>query len=109
MDLRRMVTVAAALLVVSRLGPIASAEEPAAVFKDNCAKCHGETGQADTPAGQMLKVPKLAGNTKVAGMAVADLVKSVKENEKHKAMLKKLSDAQIEAGASAARTLAGGK
>jgi mono/diheme cytochrome c family protein len=104
-----MVTVTAALLVVSRLGSIASAEEPAAVFKDHCAKCHGETGQADTPAGQMLKAPKLAGNTKVAGMAVADLVKSVKENEKHKAMLKKLSDAQIEAGASAARTLAGGK
>jgi len=102
-------TLTAAMLLMPGVGPVARAEEPAAVFKDHCAKCHGETGQADTPAGQMLKVPKLAGNTKVAGMALADLVASVKQNEKHKAMLKKLSDAQIEAGASAAKTLAEGK
>ena len=60
----------------------------------------------DAPAGKMLKAPKLAGNTKVAGMAVADILKAVKENEKHKGMLKKLSDAQIEAGATRAKAFA---
>jgi mono/diheme cytochrome c family protein len=109
MDVRRIVRVTAALLVVSGVGSTGWAEEPAAVFKAHCAKCHGETGEADTPTGKMLKVPKLAGNAKVAGMAVADIVKLVKENEKHKAPLKKLSEAQIEAGASGAKTVAEGK
>ena len=87
----------------------ASAEDGAAVFKAQCAKCHGETGESDTPAAKTLKVPKLKGDAKVAGLSLEDIVKSVKANEKHKSFAMKLSDDQINAAAGHAKQLAGGK
>jgi mono/diheme cytochrome c family protein len=87
----------------------ATAEDGSAVFKAQCAKCHGETGEADTPAGKTLKVPKLKGDAKVAGMSVEDIVKAVKENQKHKSFITKLTDEQINAAAGVAKQLAGGK
>jgi mono/diheme cytochrome c family protein len=87
----------------------ASAEDGAAVFKAQCAKCHGETGESDTAPGKALKVPQLKGDAKVAGMSVDDIIKSVKANEKHKSFVTKLSDEQIKAAAGVAKQLAGGK
>ena len=89
----------------------AFAADGAAVFKSHCAKCHGETGKADTPAGKALKVPALAGDAKVSGSSVADLVTAIKGNEKHgkAGVLKGMSDADVEAAATQAKTLAGGK
>jgi mono/diheme cytochrome c family protein len=85
------------------------ADDGAAVFKEQCAKCHGETGDSDTPPGKSLKVPPLKGNAKIAGMPLADIVKAVNENEKHKAVVKKLSAEQLNAAAATAQQLAGGK
>ena len=98
--------VAALLLATPAL-----AADGAQVFKTHCAKCHGETGKADTPAGKALKVPVLAGDAKIAGASVADVVKSIKGIEMHgkSGVLKGLSDADIEAAAGQAKTLAGGK
>jgi len=87
----------------------AAAEDGAAVFKAQCAKCHGDTGEADTPAGKTLKVPHLKGDAKVAGMSLDEIVKSVKENAKHKSFIAKLTDDQISAAAGVAKQLAGGK
>ena len=89
----------------------ALAADGAQVFKTHCAKCHGETGKSDTPAGKALKVPALAADAEVGGASVADLVKAIKENAKHakSGVLKGLSDADVEAAASQAKTLAGGK
>jgi mono/diheme cytochrome c family protein len=87
----------------------ATAEDGAAVFKAQCAKCHGETGEADTPAGKTLKVPKLKGDAKVAGMSVEDIVKAVKANEKHKSFITKITDEQINAASGHAKQLAGAK
>ena len=87
----------------------AAAEDGAAVFKTQCAKCHGDTGEADTPAGKTLKVPKLKGDAKVAAMSLDDIVKVVKENPKHKSFITKLTDEQIGAAAGAVKQLAGGK
>jgi len=104
----RMLTVLT--LGASLVTPIyAAAEDGAAVFKAQCAKCHGETGESDTPAGKTLKVPNLKGDVKVAGMSLDDIVKSVKGNEKHKSFITKLSDEQIKAAAGVAKQLAGGK
>ena len=89
--------------------PMYAAEDGAAVFKAQCAKCHGETGQSDTPPGKALKVPMLKGDAKVAAMTVDDIVKSVKANEKHKSFIGKLTDEQITAAAGVAKQLAGGK
>jgi mono/diheme cytochrome c family protein len=109
MNLRRLTAVATTMIALAGRGGPCRAEDPAAVFKEHCAKCHGETGQADTPVSATLKVPKLAGDAKVAGMAVPDIVKMMKENEKHKTMLKKATDEQLAAGATHAKALAQGK
>ena len=79
------------------------------VFKDNCASCHGETGHADTTAGKALKVPQLAGDAKVAAMSPIELMAAFKANEKHKALLKKLSDDDIAAATARAKEIAGAK
>jgi mono/diheme cytochrome c family protein len=111
MPLRMMVVAATALIVLAGSGIIARAgdEDPAAVYKEHCAKCHGDTGRGDTPSGKMLKTPDLVGNAEVAGTPVPDLVKAIQASEKHKAPLKKLSEAQITAGATRAKALAEAK
>ena len=87
----------------------AIAEDGAAVFKAQCAKCHGETGEADTQAGKTLKVPTLKGDAKVAGLSVEDLVKVIKDNAKHKSFVTKMTDEQVSAAAGHAKQLAGAK
>ena len=99
------ITFGAALLLPWR----ATAEDGAAVFKAQCAKCHGETGEADTPAGKTLKVPKLKGDAKVAGLSIEDLVKVIKDNAKHKSFVTKMTDEQVSAAAGHAKQLAGAK
>jgi cytochrome c len=85
----------------------AAAADGAAVWKAQCAKCHGETGAADTSAGQMLKTPALPGNEKVAGMTVADVVAAIRASKKHAGL--KLADADLEAAAGYAKELAAKK
>jgi mono/diheme cytochrome c family protein len=87
----------------------AAAEDGAAVYKAQCAKCHGETGESDTPVSKTLKVPALKGDAKVAGMSVDDIVKVVKANDKHKSFVTKLKDEQITAAAGFVKQLTGGK
>ena len=80
-----------------------------AVFKAQCAKCHGDSGDSDTSAAKTLKVPKLKGDAKIAGMSNDAIVALVKGNAKHKSFITKLSDEQIGAAAGHAKQLAGGK
>jgi len=107
MRVRTLVTVLT--LGASLVTPAYAAEDGAAVFKAQCAKCHGETGESDTAPGKALKVPMLKGDAKVAGMSVEDIVKSVKTNAKHQSFVTKLTDAQIDAAAGIAKQLAAGK
>ena len=79
-------------LLACSLPALTFAADGAALFKQHCASCHGDTGKADTAAGKALKVPPLAGDAKVAGMSDADVIAAIKTNEKHKSFLKKLSD-----------------
>ena len=76
----------------------------AAVYKAQCAKCHGDTGKADTPAAKAMKAPALAGDAKIAAMPDALLVGKIKENKKH-ASLKAVSDADLTAAAEYAKGL----
>ena len=71
----------------------AHADDGAALFKANCAKCHGDTGHADSAAAKALKAPALAGNAEIAGLADADLVAKIKANKKHGSL--KLTDAGL--------------
>jgi cytochrome c len=96
---------AAVTTIALALTPIpAVAADGAAVWKAKCAPCHGETGDADTPAGKAMKTPALAGNEKVAGMTAADIVAAIKASKKHAGL--KLPDADLEAAAGHAKELA---
>ncbi len=99
-----LATAAAVALVV---GNGAALADGAAVYKAQCAKCHGDTGQADSAAAKAMKVPALAGDAKVAGMSDADLTKQIKENKKHAGL--KASDADFAAVVTYVKQLAGGK
>jgi mono/diheme cytochrome c family protein len=88
---------------------ISLAAAGASLFKQNCASCHGTTGQADTPAGKSLKVPALAGAAQVAAMSDADVAAAIKANPKHAAVLKQLTDSDVAALANYAKGLAAGK
>jgi mono/diheme cytochrome c family protein len=81
----------------------AFAADGAAVYKAHCAKCHGETGKADTAAAKAMKVPALAGDAKVAGMSDADLAVQIRANKKHASL--KLNDADLAAVAAYVKQL----
>jgi cytochrome c len=104
MDLRmRAVATTIGLVLI----PLPAAADGAAVWKAQCAKCHGETGAADTPAGKALNAPPLPGNDKVAGMTIADVVAAIKASKKHAGL--KLADADLDAAAGYAKELAAKK
>jgi len=106
--MRYAISLTAAALSLTVAG-ISLAADGAAIFKQNCASCHGATGHADTPAGKSLKVPALAGDAKVAAMSDADAVAAIKGNAKHAAVLKKLSDDDVAAVATYVKGLAAAK
>ena len=85
------------LLVTALLGSsVALADDGAALYAKNCAKCHGADGKADTPAGKAMKAPALAGTSLTAEQVVAKL----RASAKHKSVVGKLSDADLTAIAS---------
>ena len=105
--MRFAISLTAALAVAAATTTFAA--DGAAIFKANCATCHGETGKADTPAGKAMKVPALAGDAKVAGMSDADVVAAIKANPKHASIVKKLKDDDLAAVAAYVKGVAGGK
>jgi len=85
-----------AALFLSAAGVSLAADGPT-LYKQNCASCHGAAGWADTPAGKALNVRPLAGSAKIAGLSEADVGAKIRSNPKHAAVLKKLSDADVQA------------
>ena len=82
------------LLVTALLGAsVAFADDGAALYAKNCAKCHGADGKADTPTAKAMKVPALAGTS----LTAAQVVEKLKASAKHKSAVSKLSDADLTA------------
>lgn len=94
----------AAIFAVA-VAPAARAADGAAIYKDNCAKCHGATGTADTPAAKALKVPSLHDDANLKKMTAEDIAKRIKGNEKHPPPVKGMSDADVDAAAGYVKTL----
>lgn len=105
MSMRQMVAMAAAGVLLAGAGA-AWAADADEIWKAKCQKCHGDTGQSDTPSGKSMKVPPIAGDAKVAGMAVEELAAQIKGTKKHPAPVKGLSDEELNAVAAKAKALA---
>jgi mono/diheme cytochrome c family protein len=75
----------------------ATEERPSALFKEYCAKCHGEDGRADTPKGRQLMAQDMTDAEWQAEKTDADLIKVVtKGGEDMPPFGKKLTKEQIE-------------
>ena len=84
---------------IAALGVTAFATErrPSELFKQYCAKCHGEDGKADTPKGKHLMARNFTDAEWQAGVSNADLIKSVTEGKEDMPPFgKKLTSEQIE-------------
>jgi mono/diheme cytochrome c family protein len=102
--MRRRIPVFSLVALLAMAGSTASAEaDGKALFEKSCMKCHGADGAADTPAGKKMKVPAL----ELGKLVAADVVKSVRENRKHKPVSKKVSDADLRAIAAYVAALGG--
>jgi mono/diheme cytochrome c family protein len=89
------------------VGSAAFAADGAAIYKEQCAKCHGDTGHADTTIGKAMKVPALVGDANIQKMSDADVAARIKGNAKHPPTIKSLSDDDINAVAAYVKQLAG--
>jgi len=88
----RSVTLVALSCALLAAAP-ALAADGGALYKANCAKCHGDDGNADTPVAKAMKVPPLH-----AGMLPAEkIVEHVRTSAKHKSISGKLGDEDLDA------------
>jgi mono/diheme cytochrome c family protein len=72
-------------------------DHPSALFKEYCAKCHGEDGKADTPKGRQLMAQDMTDPEWQAEESDAELIKVVtKGGEDMPPFGKKLTKEQIE-------------
>lgn len=104
MSAQPLIGITALLFIASSA---ALAADGAAIFTAECAKCHGDTGKADTTIGKAMKVPPLAGDAKIQKMSASDVAAVIKSNEKHPPTIKGLSDDDINAVAAYVKQLAG--
>jgi mono/diheme cytochrome c family protein len=71
------------------------ASPPAALYKTNCAPCHGVTGDASTPAGKTFKVPSFSSETVLKETDANMLVIAKDGKGKMPAWHDKLSEQQL--------------
>ena len=72
-------------------------QHPSALFREYCAKCHGEDGTANTPKGRQLMARDFTDDEFQSSKSDADLIKQVtKGGEDMPPFGKKLSAEQIE-------------
>ena len=75
----------------------AGAEHPSALFKQYCAKCHGQDGKAETPKGKQLMARDFTDQEFQSAKTDAELIKTVtKGQEDMPPFGKKLTKEQIE-------------
>ncbi len=75
----------------------AKEDHPSALFKEYCAKCHGEDGKAQTPKGKQLMARNFTDTEWQAGESDAELIKSVTNGKEDMPPWgKKLTKEQIE-------------
>lgn len=92
-----LVFTAIAVFGVAAYGSSNTDTHPSELFKKNCAKCHGEKGNADTMRGRHLKARNFTDAEWQADVTDAQLIKSVTEGKDEMPPWgKKLTPEQIE-------------
>ena len=92
------------------IGAPVAADSGKANFEKVCAGCHGKDGHADTTKGKKLKAADYRQVKELSGPdAIAFIEKTVRENKKHKAVSKKLSDEDLAAIAQYVHTMVAGQ
>jgi mono/diheme cytochrome c family protein len=97
----------AVVLLLASAAPLWA--DGAQLFKEKCAKCHGDTGTSDTAVAKKMKIPPIAGNAKIAATSAEDLAKQILAAEKHPKGIKSLSAGDAAAVAAYVKGLASGK
>lgn len=86
-----------ALLIGFGVAVYAAEEHPSALFKQYCAKCHGEDGKAETPKGKQLMARNFTDEEFQASKTDAQLIKTVTNGQEDMPPFgKKLTQEQIE-------------
>lgn len=86
-----------ALVALYGVALYAGSEHPSALFKQYCAKCHGEDGKGNTPKGKQLMARDFTDAEFQAAKTAAQLIKTVTEGgEDMPPFGKTLSKEQIE-------------
>lgn len=88
----RSVTLTVLSCVLLAAAP-ALAADGGALYKANCAKCHGDDGNANTPVAKAMKVPPLH----AGALPPEKVVEHVRTDAKHKSISGKLSDEELDA------------
>lgn len=99
---------AAVVVVLACAAPL-WADSGAQLFKEQCAKCHGDTGTSDNPVAKSMKIPPIAGDAKIAATSDEDLAKQILAAEKHPKGIKSLSAGDAASVAAYVKGLASGK
>jgi mono/diheme cytochrome c family protein len=88
----RGVTLAVLSFVFLAAGP-ALADDGGALYQANCAKCHGDDGNANTPVAKAMHVPPIHAGT----LSPEKVFEYVRTNAKHKSISDKLGDKELDA------------
>jgi len=89
-------------------GSASYAADGAAVYTEQCAKCHGAEGKSDTPVAEKMKIPPIAGDAALAALAESEIAAKIKAVKKHPPKAAKMSDDELNAVAAHVKKLAGG-
>jgi mono/diheme cytochrome c family protein len=84
----------AAVVVLSLFISTIALADGAALFKQNCAPCHGADGSANTPAGKSLKAKDLR-SPEVQKKTDAELASQIRNGKGPMPGFKTLNDAQV--------------